>query len=153
MTTRRISLSFGHHALAVLGAAIFGSTIFSLLWTTILAIAANERMPGITWLVTLAALFWVAVFIVALPSAGLVFSMFWRVTRRKTVAANWICLLAGATTGIVMAPLASSKFQGTTLLQLLAFTLMGAGVAAIYLVILHRVERRTRVSVPPSIFS
>jgi hypothetical protein len=137
---------FGHHALAVLGAAMVGSTAFSLIWTTALGVEAADRLPGLTWLVTMAALFWLAVFIIALPSAGIILSVLWPVTRRGTVAANWICILAGATMGIILAPMASPKLQGTTLLQLAIFAVTGAGISASYLIIANRLSRDTHAA-------
>ena len=140
---------FEHHALAVLAAAMVGSTAISLIWTTALGIAAGDRLPGLTWLVTLAVLFWLGVFIVALPSAGVILSLLWPVTRRGTVAANWICILAGAAMGIILAPLASPKLHGTTLLQLAAFAVAGAAIAASYLVIANRLSRDSQPAIKP----
>ncbi|WP_294250510.1 hypothetical protein [uncultured Sphingomonas sp.] len=132
---------FTHHALAVLAAAMLGATLFEVLWTTMLGIHAGVRSPGPTWLAMLAMLCWLSTFAITLPSAAIVFSLLWPVTRRRTVAAGWICLVAGAATGILLAPLASPQLQGTTLLQLLTFALIGAGVAALYRVLLHRLGR------------
>ncbi|GAA0736016.1 hypothetical protein CA233_00975 [Sphingomonas sp. ABOLD] len=132
---------FAHHALAVLAAAMLGATLFAVLWTTMLGISAGVRSPGPTWLATLAVAFWLGTFMIMLPSATIVFSLLWPVTRRRTAAAGWICLLAGAATGILLAPLASPKLHGTTPLQLIAFALIGAGVAALYRILLDRLGR------------
>ena len=147
MTIRPEPLRFGHHALAVLGAAMMGSTILSLLLTTGLAGAADTRLAGATWLATMAILFWLGVFLVALPVAGIVLSLLFPVTRRRTVAGRWICVVAGATSGIILAPLASANFHGATPAQLGAFALTGAAVAGFYLLIGGRLGRDERVIV------
>jgi hypothetical protein len=140
---------FGHHALAVLAAAMVGSTAFSLIWTTAAAVATGDRIPGLTWLVSMAVFSWLGVFIITLPSAGIVLSLLWPVTRRGTMAATWICILAGATIGIILAPLASPKLHGTTLLQLTIFMITGAAVAASYLVIANRLSRGAQPAKKP----
>ncbi len=132
---------FGHHAVAVLAAAMAGSTAFSLIWTTALAVATGVRSPGMTWLVTMAIACWLGVFIIALPTAGIAFSLLWPVIRRGTVASNLICMLSGTTVGIILAPLASPKLHGATLLQLAIFAAIGMAVAASYLVIANRLNR------------
>ena len=43
--------------------------------------------------------------------------------------------------GVVLAPLASPKLHGATVIQLCIFALTGAGVAAIYLAITNRLGR------------
>ncbi|MGN7999519.1 hypothetical protein [Sphingomonas sp. 22176] len=132
---------FTHHALAVLAAAMLGATLFAVLWTTMLGIHAGARSPGPTWLAMLAVLCWLSTFAITLPSAAIVFSLLWPATRRRTAAAGWICLIAGAATGILLAPLASPKLHGATPLQLAAFTLIGAGVAALYRILLNQLDR------------
>jgi hypothetical protein len=138
MITAPNPLRFGHHALAALGAAMLGSTIFSLIWSATLAVAAGDRMPGIAWLATLAAICWLGVFIIALPGAGVAFSLLWPITRRMTTAAKCICIGAGATIGIIFAPLSSPKFHGASIYQLCVFALTGAAIAVIYLAIIAR---------------
>lgn len=142
-------LRFSHHALAVLGAVMLGSTIFSLMWTAMLAAAADARLPGMLWLVTLSVLFWLSAFLVAFPGAGFVLSLLWPLTRRRTVAAKWICVIACATMGVILAPLANARLQGTTWLQLLVFALIGTAVAALYLLILDRLSRDARPKIAP----
>jgi len=134
-------LRFTHHALAVLAAAMLGATLFAVLWTTMLGIHAGVRSPGPTWLAMLAVLCWLSTFAITLPSAAIVFSLLWPVTRRRKAAAAWLCLVAGATTGILLAPVASPKLHGASPLQLLTFALIGAGVAAIYCILLRRLGR------------
>lgn len=136
-------LRFARHALAVLAAALLGATLFAVLWTAALGISAGARSPGPTWLATLAVAFWLGTFVIMLPSAAIVFSLLWPVTRRRTAAAGWICLIAGAATGILLAPLASPKLHGTTPLQLATFAVIGAGVAGLYRVLLNRLGRDT----------
>lgn len=128
-------LRFGHHALAVLGATMLGSTVFSLIWTTALAVTANSRLPGSAWLAEVACIFWLGFFMIDLPSAGFVLSLLFPITLRRTAIANSICLGAGATMGVILAPLASPKFHGATLLQILAFALIGAVIAGLYLML------------------
>lgn len=134
-------LRFIHHVLAVLAAAMLGATLFTVLWTTTLGISAGVRSPGLSWLAMLAVACWLGAFLLMLPSAAIVLSLLWPVTRRRTAAAGWICLIAGATTGIVVAPLASPKLHGATPLQLAASALLGAGVAALYRIVLNRLGR------------
>ncbi|WEK47529.1 MAG: hypothetical protein P0Y56_04345 [Candidatus Andeanibacterium colombiense] len=143
---------FGHHALAVLAAAMAGSTAFSLIWTTAMAVAMGDRLPGLTWLVTMAVLFWLGAFLIALPSAGIVLSLLWPVTRRGTVAGNRICIVAGGATGLILAPLASPKMHGATLLQLAVFAVIGAGIAAAYVGMADRLGRGPRSIIEPAIF-
>lgn len=141
MTTDLKPLRFGHHALAVLGAAMLGATVFALIWTTALAVAAYGRMPGLAWVLTLAVACWLGVFIVALPGAGIALSLVFPITRRQTVAGNCICLLVGASMGIILAPLASPKLHGATPVQLGVFALTGAAVAGFYLILGRRLGR------------
>ncbi|MET3712975.1 hypothetical protein ABIC65_003694 [Sphingomonas trueperi] len=136
-------LRFTHHALAVLAAAMLAATLFSLLWTTTLGITTGVRAPGLTWLATMGVVFWLGIFVVALPSAAIVLSLLWPVTRRRTAVAGWICLIAGAATGIVLAPLASPKLHGATPLQLAAFALIGMAVSALYRILLRRLDRNS----------
>jgi ABC-type Fe3+-siderophore transport system permease subunit len=89
----------------------------------------------------LAVLCWLSTFAITLPSAAIVFSLLWPVTRRRTAAATWLCLTAGAATGILLAPLTSPKLHGTSPLQLATFALIGAAVAALYRVLLNRLSR------------
>lgn len=130
---------------------MLGSTIFSLIWTVGLAAAANDRLPGMAWLATMAVLCWLAVFIVALPGAGIVFSLLWPITRRRTAAAWWVCIIAGATMGIILAPLASPKLHSATWTQLCVFALAGAALAAFYLILANRLGRDARSAVTPSV--
>jgi len=140
MITATTPLRFAHHALAVLGAATIVATFFSLVWTAALAVAADGVVPGMTWLATMALLCWLGVFIVALPGAGMMLSLLWPVTRRGTPAAHIICLLAGFTLGVIVAPLASPDLHGATALQLAVFALTGAAVSACYLLIANRLS-------------
>ncbi|OYX66190.1 MAG: hypothetical protein B7Y88_04645 [Sphingomonadales bacterium 32-64-17] len=101
----------------------------------------------------MAVLFWLGTFMIALPSAGNVFSVFWPVIRRKTVAANCICVLSGATMGLIIAPTASSGARGASLPQLAIFAAFGATVAVSYLVIVNRFGRKVGLVVDPAIFA
>jgi hypothetical protein len=137
MSTDSRPLRFSHHALAVLGPAMLGSTVFSLIWTVTLAVAANGQVPR---LVMLGILFWLGVFMIALPAAGFALSLLFPIVRRQTFVANCICLVAGATTGIILAPLGSAKLHGATLLQICTFAFTGAAVAGFYLIIGRRLN-------------
>jgi len=53
--------------------------------------------------------------------------------------------------GVILAPLASSKLHGTTLLQLAIFAVTGAAIAASYLAIANRLSRDTYLPLTPSI--
>lgn len=120
---------------------MLGSTIFALIWSVLLANAAGVQTVGMARLATLAMIFWLGVFVVSLPSAGIVLTLLWPITRRRTQAAGWLCIIAGATLGIVLAPIASPEFRGTTGLQLSVFGLTGAAIAAIYLFLTKRSDR------------
>ncbi|OWK31805.1 hypothetical protein SPMU_01240 [Sphingomonas mucosissima] len=120
---------------------MLGSTVFALIWTIALSTAPGGHFLGLTWLVTMAVLLWLSVFMIALPSAGLVLSLLWPVTRRGSAAANGICMLAGAVMGMILAPLASPQMLGTTAIQLTVFAAVGAVVAASYVVIANRLSR------------
>lgn len=128
---------------------MLGSTIFALIWSATLAVAAGDRMPGIAWLATLAAICWLGVFIIALPGAGIVFSLLWPITRRMTTAAKCVCIGAGATSGIIFAPLSSPKLHGASIYQLCVFALTGAAIAVIYLVIIVRLAGSSNPASPP----
>lgn len=128
---------------------MLGSTVLSVILTAALAIAANNRLPGAAWWATLAAVFWLGVFIVALPGAGIVLTLLFPITRRRTLAANSICLIAGGTTGVILAPAASWKFHGASALQIGTFALIGIMVAGIYLIIGGRLSQDGRVPVKP----
>ncbi|WP_448663634.1 hypothetical protein ACG3SL_02865 [Sphingomonas sp. CJ20] len=141
MDTAKTPLRFGHHALAVLGAATLGATLFSAIWTAGLVAAAGAKLPGLTWIATAAVLCWLTVFLFALPAGGLVLSFLFPVTRRRTMAANAICLIAGAMIGVVLAPLASPALRGASPLQIAAFALTGLVIAGAYLAIGHRLSR------------
>ena len=140
MITKSKPLGFGRHALAVLGAVMLGSTIFSLIWSAGLAFAIGDRLPGVGWLLAMTIAAWLGVFIIALPTAGILLSLLWPITRSGTIAARGLCVLAGVTAGILASPLASPKFAGATLSQMGIFALTGAVIAAIYLLILQRVR-------------
>ena len=145
MNAVRKKLGFGYHVLAVLAAAALGSTILSLTWIARLAIAVGDRSPGLSWFVTLAVLCWLTLFISTLPSAGLVFSLLWPVTRNRTAATGPLCIIAGASVGILLAPLASPKFHGATLTQLSMFAFIGATIGAIYFVFAKNLGRAERL--------
>jgi hypothetical protein len=142
----RQPIRFGQHSIAVLSAAILGSTIVAVVLAAALAIGTLDRPMGPTWLVTIAISTWIGVFMLALPGAAIILSLLWPVTRRRTPASDVVCLIAGATGGIVLAPLASSRMQGASLRQILLFAAIGTALALIYLVVAARLSRRS----PPS---
>ena len=130
--------SLGHHALAVLAAVMVGATAFSTILATTFGMASGGRMLG---LLTLAVACWLTVVIFTLPSAGLILTLLWPVTRRGTAAGNGIGILACATMGIILAPLANPKLLGATMLQLAVFAGAGAVIAVLNLVIVDRLGR------------
>jgi len=81
---------------------------------------------------------------VALPGAGLLFSLLWPVTRRRSAATGPLCIVAGASLAVLLAPLASPKFHGATWLQLGVFACAGATIGASYFLLAKRLA-------PPSI--
>jgi len=144
-------LRFGHHALAVLGSALLGSTIFALI--SAVAIAALTRVPlSMTWFAWIAIACWFAAFLVALPGTAIMFSLLWPVTRRGTAAGAWLSVISGATLGIVLAPFASKGFVGTTWTQILLFAFIGAAFGALYVLFSRRLTQSSpsRPKVPHS---
>ena len=133
-------IRFGQHALAVLAAASFGTTLVTACWTVALSFAASGRPLG-TPIGTLAFLCRLSVMLVALPCAGVVLSLLWPVTRRGSTASSGICILAGAVMGIVVAPMWSPQWQGWALSELPIFTLSGAAIAACYIFVLRQLGR------------
>jgi hypothetical protein len=144
----RQPIHFGQHSVAVLSAAMLGSTVVALVFTAWLALETVERPMGTTWLGTMAIATWIGVFITALPGAAIILSILWPVTRRQTAASNAICLIGGATGGIILAPLASSRMQGASLSQILLFATIGAAFALIYLFSAATLGRRSSTTVP-----
>ena len=128
---------------------MLGATISALLWAATVLITAQGRLPGWGWLATVTILFWLVMFCLALPAAGLVLSLLFPILRRRTAAANGICLLAGATTGLILAPLASAKLHGGTIPQLCLFALIGATVSGLYLLLCGRLARDVRATAHP----
>ena len=137
----RQPIPFGQHSVAVLSAAMLGSTLVALILTSWLAIGAIQRPMSSAWLATMAIAIWVGVFMVALPGAAIILSVLWPVTRRRTGASTAICVIAGATGGTILAPLASNKMHGVSAGQTLLFASVGAAVALIYIVIAARLGR------------
>ena len=139
---------FGQHAVAVLSAAILGSTILSLLVTVGLAVSTMSRPMGPAWLAGMAIATWIGVFVIALPAMAIMLSVLWPVTRKGNAASSAICLIGGATAGIVLAPLASARMHGASLKQILFFAATGAALAMIYLVIVRRIGREPSAAAP-----
>lgn len=148
MTIERKSLRFSHHALATLGAVTLASTVFSIIFLIMIVFEGGGRVPGLSWLTIVILACWVGVFILALPAAGLFFSLLWPVTRRRTPAARMICMIAGVTIGVILAPMASPHHHGASLGQLAVFATTGVFIAIAYLTIGNRLSRdaATRVS-------
>src|SRR4051812_16551889 len=98
-------LSFRHHALSVLVAAVIGSAIVTSGWTVALLIALHGRPvdPANIGLMSIAA--WFGIGLIALPSAGLILSLLWPVTRRATIASGIVCVLAGMAAGLIVSPM------------------------------------------------
>lgn len=143
MTIDAKPLGFGHHALAVLGAAMIGSTLLALGMTAWLVIATGGRPLGASWFAMLAAGFWLTAFLFTLPGAGVAFSLLWPVTRRGSALGAGLCIAAGAGLGAVLAPLANPTIQDATWGQIGGFALAGVAVAAIYLLLAKQLRRTT----------
>ena len=126
---------------------MLGATIVALVLTALLAVESIQRPMGPAWLAAMAIAMWIGVFVLALPSAAIIFSVLWPVTRRRTAASNAVCLIAGATGGIILAPLASSKMQGASIGQILLFAAIGATVALIYLAVAARLGHWSSASI------
>ena len=146
MTSPTTPLRFGHHALAVLGAAMLAATGFAVATILLIRFLAGRDVPGPAWLAITALMVWLAFFLILLPGAGLIFSLLWPVTRRRTAAGAWICLLAGAATGMLLAPLASPGGHGASLRQLGLFLTFGIVTAALYLFLARRLAQGKRIA-------
>lgn len=141
MTIERKSLRFGHHALATLGAVTLGATIFSIIFLFMILLQGGSHVPGLPWLMIVLLACWFGVFILALPAAGLFFSLLWPVTRRRTPAAGVICVIAGVAIGAILAPMASTRHHDASLGQLAVFATTGMFIAIAYVVIGNRLSR------------
>lgn len=120
---------------------MLGATIFALVSTAAIAVLARAPIPANLFAaVTLAC--WFLVFFFALPSAAIVFSLLWPATRRGTAAGAWICILAGATLGIVLAPFGTKDPGGTTWVHIALLGLTGAMIGALYVGLSRRMARR-----------
>jgi hypothetical protein len=138
MTTFPQPLRFGQHSLAVLGAAMLGSTIFALISTAAIAVLARAPM-SVSWFAVIALACWFTVFLFALPGAAIVFSLLWPATRQGTAAGAWICVIAGAALGIVLAPFGTSN--GATWMQMALPGLTGAVIGVLYVALARRMAR------------
>jgi len=118
------------------------STLLAVLFVIILFSSARDGARahelGMTWVFMTAMLVWLGAFLIALPSAGLVLSCIWPVTRRGNFASSCICILACTTVGMIIAPIASQHHHGTSLTQLATFALSGAAIGIVYMVIVMR---------------
>ena len=95
---------------------------------------------GSTIVVTL--IVWLGVALIAVPMAALVLSLLWPVTRHGTAGGRWVCVTAGITAGLLLAPVASKGWHGASPKQMLIFALTGAVVAGLYGALLVRFARR-----------
>jgi hypothetical protein len=133
-------LRFGHHALAVLSATMVGSTVFALISTVAIAILARVPIP-VSLLASVTLACWFLVFFFSLPGAAILFSLLWPSTRRGTPAGAWICVIAGATLGVVLAPFGAKHPGGATLMQIALLGLTGAMIGALYVLFARRMAR------------
>lgn len=139
---------FGQHSVAVVSAAMLGATFVTIIITIWMTIETFQRPMESSLLATLAIAIWFGVFLYALPGAAIIFSLLWPVTRRRTKASNAICLMAGATIGIILAPTASSNMQDASVRQILLFAAIGAVVALIYLLMAAKLAGKLPVAMP-----
>lgn len=144
MITDHQSLRFGKNVVAVLIATIIGSTVFSTGEVIWIIVASASRVPGFSWLATLALLWWIGVFALAFPSAGIILSLLWPIIRKRTLATHLLCLTAGGAVGVFLAPLASPHMHGTSTFQLGVFLATGMMIAAIYLASLAAFSRSAK---------
>jgi hypothetical protein len=141
MRTDRQPLRFAQHAMAVLAAALLGSTIVTLLSVAAMVLLAKGPLPGAGWLVGVTLACWFTIFILALPGVGITFTLLWPATRHGTAAGGWICVLAGATLGMVLAPLGAAGGNGATLTQIAALGGIGAVIGAVYVAFARRMAK------------
>lgn len=129
---------------------MLGSTIFALISTAAMAVLARAPMP-MSWFAAVALACWFTIFLFALPGAAIVFSLLWPATRRGTAAGAWICVIAGAASGIMLAPLGTSG--GATWMQIALLGLTGAGIGALYVALARRMVRNASPRrMPPATF-
>lgn len=112
------------------------------------ALMGQWGVPGAMWLAGISSVIWLGTFLIALPAAGLVLTVAFPVTRKLTRPARIICLLAGATAGLMLAPIASYGRGVVTWLQLFAFAAVGIVVAGAYVATGLRLARDRTVRKP-----
>lgn len=140
MTSR--PLRFRHHLASLFLAAIVGSAVPALIPPVLMLLTGQAMAIGLGNTLVVTLIVWLGVALLTVPAAALVLSLLWPVTRRGTAGGRWICVTAGITVGLLLAPLASPKWQGASPRQMLIFALTGAVVAGLYGALLARFARR-----------
>lgn len=141
MLAAPLPLRFRHHALAVFAAAFLGSTLFALL--SIGLILAWGSIPSLSWAVGVTVAIWIAIFLIALPGTAILFSLLWPVTRHGRPASAWICVIAGATLGVVLAPFSNPGLAGASATQIVLLAVTGAALGALYVLFCKRLATST----------
>lgn len=141
MQSTQLPLRFRQHALAVFAAAFLGSTLFALF--SIGLVVALGSIPSLTWAVGVTVAVWIAIFLIALPGTAILFSLLWPVTRHGTRASAWICVIAGATLGVVLAPFSNPGLAGASASQIGLLAVTGAMLGALYVLFAARLATAT----------
>ncbi|MBB3912094.1 hypothetical protein [Sphingomonas desiccabilis] len=134
-------LTLKAHASALLVAGVAGPLVSAFGSVALLLIApgsaARMSLPNAAMVLCL---LWIAIAFVAAPTAAVLLSALWPVTRRGTAAGRAVCVLAGITGGIVLASLGGKGSLATMLIS----AIIGAATAGVYCVVLARALRRRR---------
>lgn len=133
-------LRFSHHLVGVLAGSAVGPACAALALAVMMGVAGYPARL----LVEAFLLGWLAIGLLAVPAAAVVLSLLWPVTRRGTTAARWVCVTAGVTAGILLAPLSSKGMQGASPKQMLVFAAIGVVVAGVYCLTVARLGRPRR---------
>ena len=136
------ALRFRHHLASVLLAATAGSAVPALILPVLMLLTGQAMAIGLGGTVVVTLIVWLGVALMAVPAAALVLALLWPLTRRGTAGGRWVCVTAGITAGLLLAPLGSKGWHGASPTQMLIFALTGAVVAGLYGALLARFARR-----------
>ncbi|PAX06372.1 hypothetical protein [Sphingomonas lenta] len=131
-----------HHMASALVDGIVCPLPSTLLILGLMIASGFGTSSGWSETLALAMLSWLVMATVSVPAAMTVLSLLWPVTRRGTSGGRWVCLAAGITTGMLLAPLGSEGWRGASPGQLLMFALSGLVASGTYCALLARFGRR-----------
>lgn len=137
--TKHDQIPFGRHAVAALGSSMLVATGVALLIFALLLLEPRARVLNTGQMIAvLSSLVWAGTFLIAFPTSGLAFSLLWPVTRHRRAGVETLCIVAGATLGIVLAPIGSEDMASPSGIQLLTFALIGAATGGAYVSLLRQ---------------